>query len=181
MSYFWKKDKIVKKLLMLAVLMIALFSWNCEKDDICDENTSTTPRLIIQFYDISNPTDEKNVTNLKVTGFDRPDSLAVFNNVSRIELPLDVTTNSAGYILQNNSTNATAINNADRLQFNYTQNTIYVSRACGYKSVFTLDPVTPYVLTDSEDADGFWIQDIEVIHPEIQNENEVHVNIYFTF
>ena len=28
---------------------------SCEKDDICPETTQTTPRLVIEFYDLTNP------------------------------------------------------------------------------------------------------------------------------
>jgi hypothetical protein len=54
---------------IIAFLMILGFaSSSCEPDDICDPNTPTTPRMLIQFYDISNPSVLKNVTNLKVIG-----------------------------------------------------------------------------------------------------------------
>ena len=35
---------------------------NCERDDICAEGTTTTPRLLIEFYDASNPDDFKKCT-----------------------------------------------------------------------------------------------------------------------
>src|SRR5205809_7853326 len=52
---------------IIAFLMILGFaSSSCEPDDICDPNTPTTPRMLIKFYDISNSSVPKNVTNLKV-------------------------------------------------------------------------------------------------------------------
>ena len=39
----------MKKTFLHLLILIAFSS--CEKDDICDANTVTTPRLIIDFYD----------------------------------------------------------------------------------------------------------------------------------
>jgi len=49
-------------------MILGFASSSCEPDDICDPNTPTTPRMLIQFFDISNPSLKKNVTNLKVIG-----------------------------------------------------------------------------------------------------------------
>jgi hypothetical protein len=50
----------MKKILLL--LFVAFFFSSCEKDDICSEDN--TPRLIIEFYDIANPANTKNVSSL---------------------------------------------------------------------------------------------------------------------
>ncbi|MDD5151653.1 MAG: hypothetical protein PHC28_14440, partial [Flavobacterium sp.] len=64
----------MKKIIIL--LLIATFSFSsCEKDDICDANTSTTPRLVIDFYDITTPSLLKKVTNLKVIGDGAPEGI----------------------------------------------------------------------------------------------------------
>ena len=39
---------------------------SCESDDICPESSQKTPRLIITFYDISNPELRKDVENLAI-------------------------------------------------------------------------------------------------------------------
>ena len=67
----------MKKLISLLLLFTFGLS-SCEKDDICDANTPTTPRLVMTFYDISSPTKTKNVTNLKVIG-DGMEEGIVFN------------------------------------------------------------------------------------------------------
>ena len=38
------------------LFLIVLFS--CEKDDICPDTTQTTPRLVIEFYDLTAPDKE---------------------------------------------------------------------------------------------------------------------------
>ncbi|NRD22589.1 hypothetical protein HNV10_05015 [Winogradskyella litoriviva] len=50
------------------ILFIAISLINCERDDICAYTTSTTPRLIIGFYDTDNPDDLKDVPKLTVYG-----------------------------------------------------------------------------------------------------------------
>ena len=54
----------MKQLFLL--LLLSVFFSSCEKDDICDTNTPTTPKIVIEFYDVANPTTLKNVTNLGV-------------------------------------------------------------------------------------------------------------------
>jgi hypothetical protein len=77
-----------------------------------------------------------------------------------------------------NSTD-TAIDNEDFLQFNYTRQNLFVSRACGFKTNFTLNPTTPFIKTETSTPDGYWIQNVEIITSNITTENEIHVKIYF--
>lgn len=164
--------------------MIALSFSGCEKDDICDANTVTTPRLVISFYDVTNSSVLKNVTNLKITGEGMTDGV-VFNgssliNGSTVSIPLktDADATTFSFILNYGSTNP-ALVNEDILRFNYVREELFVSRACGFKTNYTLDPQTPYVHTDAATADQKWIQYIAVKNSIIANENETHLEIYF--
>ena len=148
----------------------------CEKDDICVDET--TPQLVLEFYDISNPTVLKNVVNLKVTGDGMTDALNTFNGVSTISLPLKTNEDTTKYHLLLNSNSSTA-SNEDVLEFNYTRENVYVSRACGYKTVFELNNANGLVLTDAITPDGLWIQDTNLQTNSIITENEVHLKIYF--
>lgn len=169
----------MKKILILPVLLLlALFAWNCEKDDICDETTATTPRLVVHFFAVDNPSVPKNVTNLKIMGEGAADVLGVVNGDSKVLLPLKTTDDSTSYSFILNST-STTLNNEDKIQFNYTRQDIFVSRACGYKTIFSLDSTTPYVHTDGAANDGLWMQNIIVEQPNIETENETHISIYF--
>ena len=58
----------MKKGILLLVVFVSVFFSSCEKDDICDANTANTPRLVLTFYDINNPSVVKTVTKLKVIG-----------------------------------------------------------------------------------------------------------------
>ena len=167
----------MKKIVFITLsLLLAVSFWNCEKDDICASGTPVTPRVIIEFYDAADPSVLKNVTNLGVIAPTFSEGKA-FNNVSKIEVPLrttvDVTTLN---FIQNGSDTNTTNDNVDEITFNYQRVDEYISRACGFKTLFYLNDTNPIELT----VDGNnWIQSIEVLQPNIETENEVHVKIYF--
>ncbi|SEQ21986.1 DUF6452 family protein [Flavobacterium urocaniciphilum] len=158
------------------VLLLSFVFSSCEKDDICDRNTPTTPKVVIEFYDNASPTTLKNITKLKVDAAGFTTQLN-FDAVSKITLPLKTFADVSALNLTLNGTDTDNTNdNLDEITFNYTRRTEYVSRACGYKTLFTLDATNPVVLTN--DASN-WIQNITVTQPNIENENETHVKIYF--
>ena len=74
----------------LLISLIALFVSSCEKDDFCIE--PVTPNMIIRFYNATNITQTKAVTELSVypEGFDE---LYSNENLDSILIPLDVTSN----------------------------------------------------------------------------------------
>jgi hypothetical protein len=164
----------MKKIVLLLLLTITFSS--CEKDDICAEET--TPRLVLEFYDISNPSNLKSVLNLKVTGEGQTE-LGTYNGVNKVELPLDIINDTTKYSLILNSVSSTG-SNEDSLQFNYIRQNVFVSRACGYKTIFELNATPNGVIkTDAATPDGFWIQDINIVTTNIETENETHIKIYF--
>ena len=174
----------MKKILLLLVVALSISFSNCEKDDICDANTVTTPRLIISFYDITNSTVLKNVTNLKIIGEGMEEGIeyngSTLINSNGVAIPLKTNTDVTTFRFILNYGNAnTALVNEDILQFDYTRENIFVSRACGFKTLYTLDPLQPYTHTDAATADQKWIQYIAVKKSAINNENETHLEIYF--
>lgn len=170
---------IIKRIAILSgVLMFAFAATNCEKDDICDAATVTTSRLIVTFYDKANPTVLKQVTNLQVTGDGLETALGTFSNVSEIKLPLKTTDDLTTYRFQIYSTDEN-LANEDIIQFNYARDNVFVSRACGYKTVFELNDTTPFLLSDTDPADGLWMNTIVVEKTNIDSENETHISIRF--
>ena len=164
----------MKQLFLL--LLLSVFFSSCEKDDICDTNTPTTPKIVIEFYDVANPTTLKNVTNLGVIapGFT---SGFGFTAISKIKVPLKTFEDSSVlYFIQNGSIDPTTDDNLDEITFNYNRKTVFVSRACGYKTLFTLNSTNPITVTPDSNN---WIQSVVVIQPNIENENETHIKIYF--
>lgn len=168
----------MNRIVLLVLLFTASFT-GCEKDDICAETTPTTPRLIIDFYDFTNPTLTKNVTNLGVIG-EGVETVILFNGVSKVQIPLDFTKDISKYqfILNYGNSNPVFIN-TDNLQFDYTRNNVFVSRACGYKTLFTLNPTAPFTQTDATNPDGLWMKNITVLQSNINNEDETHLSISF--
>jgi len=173
---------------LLSSIVIAT-SLSCERDDICAESTLTTPRLLIEFYDATSTDDLKNVPRLTLYGEGLvtdptvdTDTTIVYNaNANSAELPLIIgiegETTTTRYIIEKDTNlrldeDDTTQSNIDILEIAYVSELQYVSRACGYKSVFN-------ELTVIFDNDGdTWISSIQVIETEINNENTVHVKIY---
>ena len=176
---------------IIALFFFFLFaSSSCEKDDICDANTPTTPRLVIDFYNVSNASVKKNVTNLKVIGDGMTEGI-VFNpgasgedqylaNGSSISIPLKTDSNSTKYsfILNSGNTNPTLID-TDEVTFNYTKEDVFVSRACGFKTLFTFVPNNPIIHNAVPITKGKWMQVISVEKSNIDNENETHIKVFF--
>jgi len=161
--------------LFLFILLLVSFS-SCEKDDICAKGTPVTPRIIIEFYDAAQPTVVKNVIQLGVIEPNLTSGLA-FTGVSKIQVPLKTNQNSTILrFIQNGSDTNASNDNIDILTFNYQRVDEYVSRACGFKTLFYLNETNPITLTADSNN---WIQNIQVQQTNIENENEVHVKIYF--
>jgi hypothetical protein len=173
----------MKKIILLLFVLLLAFS-SCEKDDICDASTPTTPRLVINFYDFTNPSVQKSVSNLKVVG-DGLTSGVLFNgsettNSNTISLPLKTVGIATTFRLILNSGNPNvALIDEDIIKFTYSTQELFVSRACGYKTIYILDPVSPFTHTDPIAENQKWIKSIVVNKNNITSENEIHIEIYF--
>lgn len=169
----------MKKLLVLILLCFAFN--NCERDDICSESTPTTPKLIIRFYDISNQSETKRVTNLQIQAVDNEEIYLSATSTDSIAIPLKTIDNdddplngiSTQFILHKEYADGGNSGNEDRITFTYNAEEIYVSRACGYKSIFE------NVEEDLENDGDNWIQLILIEDPlTVENETAAHVQIF---
>ncbi len=81
----------MKKTFLFLLVLACSFS-SCEKDDICDASTITTPRLVISFYDFNNPSELKSVTDLTIIGEGMTEgvtySSSTLVNGSTVSIPL---------------------------------------------------------------------------------------------
>jgi hypothetical protein len=178
------------KKIIAFLLILGFATSSCEPDDICDPATPTTPRMLIKFYDISNPSIQKNVTDLKVIGDGMPNGVVLNPTVTddtkyltsgnSILLPLKTDADAVKYtfILNYNNPNPLLINE-DHFEFRYTRENKYVSRACGFKTIFNLDPNTPFIHTDATPADQKWVRYVIVEKNNITYENETIIKIFF--
>lgn len=173
------KQNNIYNVLLVALIIVA--TWSCERDDICAEATVTTPHLIIRFYDVSSPEELKDARRLSVRGFDAEgnelDNIVFNTDTDSIVLPLrfqgEVLTTSR-FILEKDTDfgideDPLTDSNIDIINVNYTPEFVYVSRACGYKSIFT------NVSINREPDTNNWILGSEIINTTIENEDQTHV------
>ncbi|RYZ87036.1 MAG: hypothetical protein EOP06_13425 [Proteobacteria bacterium] len=170
--------KRILSVCLLLFLVVPLL--NCERDDICGEDTPTTPRIVVEFYDYLNPEVLKNVINLGVKSVDN-DSTIVFTTGTKVFLPLKTDSDTVTLDLTINfDENPATTPYTDQIQFNYARREVYVSRACGYKTTFTLSESNPPpFLLNGNTGTTNWIRNIIVDNYNIEDENETHIRIFY--
>ena len=176
-----KNKKVHQNLKIILSVLILASLWSCERDDICATTTPTTPHLIIRFYNINKRAEKKTVRHLSVFADGYSNPLLLDKTIDSIVLPLRLdalnTLNTSRFqfirdVDYDTDEDPNTVSNTDMIEVNYIPELIYVSRACGYKSVFN-------DLSATRDVDlSNWIIDIEVINSTINNENAAHINIY---
>ncbi len=151
----------MKKYIILSVVFLMTLL-SCEKDDICVEEV--TPKLIIRFYNDEDRSQLKELSNTYVWAVGK-DSITDYSNepLDSIALPLNIAENITKYVIENNAIR-------DTVEFNYSRNDIFVSRSCGYKTIFDNLAVG--------NTTNLWIKDTEIINSTIENETTTHINIY---
>lgn len=149
----------MKRYSALILFLSSLLLNSCEKDDICV--LPTTPKLIIRFYDNSDPENTKEVENLTVS-VEAADS-TIYDGVTTdsIAIPLDVNSTQTIYNLSRGDVQ-------DQLQIDYEIEEIFVSRSCGFKANFNNLSIS---------STNNWIQSFEIISSSITSENSAHVQI----
>ena len=147
--------KYITLLILLSFTLI-----NCEKDDICVE--PITPKLIIVFYSDSIPANNKKVDSLTVWA---EDNVNVYENkfVDSIAIPLDIIQNSTIYQLKSGT-------KIDTLNFTYDRKDVFVSRSCGYKTIFENFQI--------ESRTANWIKNDTIKNSTIDNETAAHLTIF---
>ncbi len=178
----------MKKINILYILGILITtSISCERDDICPESTPTTPSLIIRSFDFSSQESKKNVFGLLIAGVGNEDFLPGYGAVTtdNLTLPLKTDESATQYRLIQNYTinnNGTPDNpdddfpegNEDIITINYNTELVYVSRACGYKTIFK-----NVTLTIEPDSDN-WIKSKQSVNDNqsVEDETAEHFKIF---
>ena len=160
----------------VCLFLIVIFS--CEKDDICPSTTQTTPRLVIEFYDHAAPDEILAVPGLFALGLDAEGMEVPINNEivttrSSITLPLKTDDTLTEFILYKSYdiANGVVSGNPDIIKVTYTTENVYVSRACGYKTIFDIQTFS--ITTDPSQ----WMINSDILISKITNENDIHVKI----
>jgi hypothetical protein len=149
-----------KYLILLSILCFTFI--NCEKDDICID--TTTPKLIIVFYDNEIPTEIKKRL-LDSVWVDGKNSIKEFEKqtLDSIAIPLDLNQNKSKYVISSNSI-------IDTIEFTYDRKDIFVSRSCGYKTIFENLQI--------ESITRNWIKNDTIKNTTIDNETAAHLTIF---
>ncbi len=155
---------------ILYILLFAFVFSACEKDDIC--LLPTTPKLILRFYDTADPTEFKSVERLSVWAKEK-DTLSSYISVTldSIVIPLNPNTSQTIYNLKRNIVDGNdTTNEYNQLTINYTTEEIFVSRSCGFKTIYNNVTIV---------SDTGWIQSFTpTTLTTIDNETKAHVKIY---
>ncbi|MFT5863940.1 MAG: hypothetical protein ACI828_002608 [Flavobacteriales bacterium] len=157
---------------VLAVLTILLVS--CERDDICAESTPTTALLIIRFYDADNPTEFKAASDLVVAEVGASTGL-IFTGDS-IAIPLRTDIDITTYRFTNNANadiDADNPPNEDLINFDYIRTEEYVSKACGFRSLYEQLGIA----RDGQD-DGSWIRELIIDNTSVNDATAAHIRIF---
>ena len=158
-----------KRFLILLIFTLTIIS-GCEKDDIC--LLPTTPKLILRFYDNTNPTTTKNVERLSIWA-EGKDTISNYKSISldSVAIPLNVNATQTIYHLKSNSVDGNLANNvSNTITINYTTTEEYVSRSCGFKTIFNNVTIT---------SNAGWIQSFTPNSlTTINNETNAHVQIF---
>ena len=154
---------IAKKYLLLLLILIV----GCEPDDICVEGSTGTSELIIIFHDIDNPESRKEIQNLNVVGSINQNDFEslVFTTSDSITLPLRKFSSSTNYKFVLNDDNNMI---ADGLTIFYTPNDIFISRACGFKTIFEELNVS---------YSSNWIKNIVILNNTLSGNNNANIKI----
>lgn len=159
---------------LIGILLSIL--WSCERDDICIEEN--TPLLVIRFFDHEDPTQYKKVVNLKVQ-IEGIDGDYVNETITAltdsIAIPVKVTEDITRFRLILNGNDKDETNdNEDVFDLSYIREDVFVSRSCGYKTLYY--DIKPSLINDSDN----WIKSIETVKTpqDILNQNSDHVKIF---
>lgn len=160
---------------------------SCERDDICPDATPTTPSLILRAYDFSNQENRKNVFGLRIQGINNNDVLTGYNIVTTDSIVLPLRTDTIAtqfklhkeYTFDDNGTPEDTSDdiyggNEDIITIKYATEQVFVSRACGYKTIFK--NVTLTIVPDSNN----WIKSRQSANDNqsVEDETAAHFNIY---
>ena len=148
----------------LHFLILIIFCFSCEKDDICIEGSENTNRVTIGFID----NESKNPTGISLSfikGINNDSIIESFSG-NELKLPLMVNSNETKYILEQNEVK-------DTLIIFHQTNHLYLNRSCGFKSNFLIKSKTEII------KESGWIREISIVQDSIYNEEKTNIFIHY--
>jgi len=163
------------KVKIIVFLFIVLSQLSCERDEICLEDI--TPKFIIRFYNANDPNVLRAVNGITVNiiGVDGDYENETITLVTdSIAIPLLVTENKTSFVLTIPGDDPGINDNRDTITLTYTQQDIFVSRSCGYKTVY--NDAEEFLVDDNDN----WIKGFQTKDDpqQIIDENAAHAEIY---
>lgn len=157
----------------LKFICLVLLCLGCTRDDICTDQTSKTPLLIVRFYNAQNPEALKAVTDFTI--MPQGDTIALFQpqTTDSIAIPLDTRFDISNYVFINNALDS--IPEVDFVSFTYERENEFINRACAFRTNFK----NMEVALDTPGQQS-WIENIIIRSDSInaRNQNEAHLSIY---
>ncbi|GAA0724217.1 DUF6452 family protein [Aquimarina litoralis] len=148
---------------------------SCERDDICAEDTPTTPFLIIKFMDFDTPTDIKQPDELQVKAEGFENIITYETNQDSILIPLRTNALLTNFELTINSDTEDGGDdpNTDVINIVYAPVEEYVSSACGFRVIYNElgENLIP-------EGDQNWIKNIIIEEPDVIDETNAHILIF---
>lgn len=158
---------------IILLLLTTLFLWGCTRDDICPDDTQTTPLLVIKFMDISNPSQVKAVENLRITLANTSQTEVVIARTDTLyKIPLNPIATSVDYNFTKGYESTEP--NTDAFNVTYQRGAdIYINRACGFRTSFTdIDP------TIQAEGSANWMLGSNINNTTVENEDITHITVF---
>lgn len=170
-----------KSKFFLGLILVLISCVACEKNDLCAGVDVDTPQVNIKLYNRLNNEELKTAQQINCFALDyvNQDTIPVveYSSVNEFTLPLKVyENNTVWYIELKEWIGNDTITRANLLNFNYETNSQYVSKACGYRTVFERVRVT--ATQDDIQQLPAWISTLDYSN-EITSNDTTHVQIYF--
>ena len=160
--------KVLRSFVLL-FLVVTIYA-ACTADDICSEETQTTPKMIISFADHKVSGVAKPLNHLKIRNIEY-DTIVWDAPADIISIPLSTEMDRSTYaftILKND------ISYTNVYRFEYNREEVFVSRACGYKMRFINLMAEDISNTDSTPT---WAKFITILNPIVEDEKNAHITI----
>lgn len=155
------------KFLLFFILSMYL---GCTADDICSEETPTTPNLVISFADNRISDVAKPLNHLVVRNIEY-DTIVWNAPADTIRIPLTTEFDKSTYAFTILKDSITYTNVYELV---YTPEEVYVNRACGFKMIYTdLDANS----IPNEDNTPSWAKNITVLNSIVEDEESAHITI----
>lgn len=158
---------------IILLLFTTLFLSGCTRDDICPEDTQTTPLLVIKFMDISNPTQVKAVDNLRITLANTSQTEVITSRTDTLyKIPLNPIATSVDYNFTKGYESTQPNTDAFNITYQRGEDT-YINRACGFRTSFT-----DIEATIQTEGSANWMLGKSIINSSVENEDSTHIIIF---